>query len=318
VSRTWRNKAASIGSAVFQYYSDHALKRRFRAARNFRGKFTCSKRGQDQTYLLLIVAGHKPGLWPLVFPRVLRFVPKTWDVCICAPGADSLKLRRIAEENDWSYLHTTDNQLAAAQNLAIQEHPSASLIAKMDEDIFLVAGCLDGLAEAFSQAEDSLGLRPGIVAPLINVNGYCARIILNKQDRLKEFEDKFGRCWQSCTETPVWKAPGAAQFLWEATSPLDEIAANWYRSGIAFSTCAQRFSIGCFAIQRDFWSAMQGFTVAPAGDLGVEEIDLSTHCVATSRPIVVAEHLLVGHAGFGGQMSVLEPWLLENATTLGI
>jgi hypothetical protein len=314
--RSGIQKASSLGSACFQLYADHPLKRFFRSSRNFRGRFTFFPHRQNHPNLLLVVAGYKPGLWPYVLRRIQRFLPEQWDVCLCVPGTDQPALRELAKNNQWSFLQTTRNQLAAAQNLAIREHPSATMIAKIDEDIFLTEGCLGGLAAAFSEVKTGRAIRPGIIAPLINVNGFCARTILNRTGLLEVFEKRFGTCWESCTDTPAWQNPEAAKFLWESTAPLEPTAGKFRRAGVDFAVCPQRFSIGCFAMERDFWSAMQGFTVAPSGDLGVEEIDLAAHCAATSRPIVIAKHLLVGHAGFGDQMSVMEPWLLANADKL--
>ncbi len=310
--RSPKQKLLSLISAVFQFYSSNPVKKKFRRNRNFQGAFEFTSRSTGANKLLLVVAGHKPGLWPLIFPRIHRFLPCGWDVCLCVPGVHSPELARQAQLFNWSILKTEANQLAIAQNLAIREHPSASFIVKIDEDIFLTAGCLDGLEKAFSQCAETTPFVPGIVAPLINVNGFSSRIILEKLWRLEEFEKRFGCCRQSCTDTPVWQSPEAAKFLWEITMPLDETAARFLNSTPTFIPCPLRFSIGCLAIQRAFWEEMDGFTAAPPGSLGVEEIDLIAHCAVVSRPIMVARHLLVGHAGFGPQMQIMEPWLLAQ------
>jgi len=318
MSRSWFDKAASLASAAFQMYSDHPLKRRLRKSRNFHGRCSFLDHKKDSSRLLLVVAGHKPRLWPLIFPRIERFAPRDWDVCFCCPGANPQALRDLAAKRGWSFLSTRKNQLALAQNLAIQAHRHAQTIIKMDEDIFLADGTLEGLVGALAHTESSGPFFPGVMAPLLNVNGYSSRTLLQKLGHLAEFESRFGPCKQSCLDTPPWRDPAAAQFLWEILLPFDESARKLTADTPGFSACPHRFSIGCFAIRRAFWEAMQGFTVAPPGDLGVEEIDLAAFCTVSSRPIVVAHHLLVGHAGFGHQMAVMEPWLIENAKTLKI
>jgi hypothetical protein len=135
-------------------------------------------------------------------------------------------------------------------------------------------------------------------------------------EKLAEFEALFGPCRQACIDTPPWQNPEAAQFLWEMLHPFDETARRLAGHEPAFSACPHRFSIGCFVIRRSFWESMQGFTVAPEGALGIDEIDLSAFCHASSRPVMVAHHLLAGHAGFGHQMKVMEPWFLENTENL--
>lgn len=314
--RSLTQKSASLTSALFQLYSDHPVRRRLRQRRNFRGRAEFTDRRKHSDHLLLIVAGHKPSLWPLVLPRVEKFTPSDWDVCLCCPGTNPSALQERAATNGWSLLHTPSNQLALTQNLAIARHPAACRIVKMDEDIFLAENTLPGLAAALTQSEKDSPFRPGLIAPLLNVNGFSARLLLKHLGRLAEFESRFGPCRQACLETPVWQNPEAARYLWEVVLPFDQAAAHFATRPPGFSACPHRFSIGCIALTREFWESQQGFTVAPPGDLGVEEIDLAAHCAVTSRPLVVAHHLLAGHAGFGHQMPLMEPWLMEKADTL--
>lgn len=306
------HKAASLFSSLFQFYSENNLKQQLRKFRNFNGTHDFTSRQRSRKNLLLVVAGHKPALWPLVFPRIETFTPADWDVCLCLPGVKSDELAALAAKQGWSVLHTMANRLALAQNLAISRHPEARCIVKMDEDIFLAKGTLAGLVASLDQYGGSLTHFPGIVCPLLNVNGFCARLVLKRLGCLEEFEARFGPCIPSCLETPAWQNPEAARFLWEILMPFDAFAARFAATPPEFSACPHRFSIGCFAILRDFWESMQGFTVGPSGDLGVEEIDLAAHCAAVSRPILVAHHLLAGHAGFGHQMPVMEPWLIQH------
>lgn len=305
-------KVANLASALFQFYSDHSLKKGIRRWRNFRGRFTFENRSSCRSKLLVIAAGYKPRLFPLTLRRVERFTPPGWDVCICCAGLDSFELQEICQRNKWSYLTTQKNQISLAQNLAIAEHSTAEMIVKMDEDIFLAENTLAELVTALETCEHSGSFHPGILAPLLNVNGFTSRILLERLGRLSKFEAQFGPCRQACVETPVWQDPEAARFLWESILPFDETASQLGADVLQFSACPHRFSIGCFVMRREFWEAMQGLTVAPEGALGIDEIDLCAYANATSRPVMVAHHLLVGHAGFGHQMALMEPWLVEK------
>jgi hypothetical protein len=314
--RSWSEKAASLASAATQFYSDHTLKKTIRRIRNFRGQHTFISRSRQASKLLVIVAGYKPALLPLTLARVAKHTPPDWDICVCCAGKDSPDLRQTCEQNGWSYLSTSKNQISLAQNLAIAAHPSARFLAKMDEDIFLAEGTLEGLIASLQECESRPPVSPGIMAPLLNVNGYTSRILLEKLGCLKEFESKFGPCRQACLETPAWENPEAARFLWEICLPFDLTAAKLVQGPASFSACPHRFSIGCFAMRRELWEEMQGFTVGPSAALGIEEIDLCAFCHVTSRPVMVAHHLLAGHAGFGHQMALMEKWIGENAEKL--
>ncbi len=77
----------------------------------------------------------------------------------------------------------------------------------MDEDIILAGHSLPILQSSLGKAVSAGPFRPGLVAPLLNVNGFSSRILLEKLGRLEAYEAKFGRCIQSCTETTVWTEP---------------------------------------------------------------------------------------------------------------
>ncbi len=286
-------------------YADNAAKRIFRKFYNFRGRFHFDDLSQGSDHLLIIVAGYKKQLWGEVFGRIRKSLPAEWDVCVCCPGVDSSELKSLCQTNRWSYLATVANKLSLAQNLAIARHPKAKVIVKMDEDIILAGHSLANLASSLGKAVSAGPFRPGLVAPLLNVNGFSSRILLEKLGRLEAYEAKFGRCIQSCTETTVWTEPEAARFLWEAVLPFDKTALRLAQDEIRLTPCPYRFSIGCFAMERKIWDAMGGFSVAPEGVLGLEEVDLSAYCAANAMPILVAENILVGHVGFGHQTALM-------------
>jgi len=301
--------------ALAALYNDGGLKRAIRRRWNFWGRHKFQERSRGSTGLALLVAGYKPHLWPMVFPRFRRFLPTDWDVCIVVPGKKDPVLAAIAEQYGWSLLETGANKLGLAQNHAIRLHPQAEILCKLDEDIFIAPGFLEGLLEALEKTESEKIHRPGFVAPVLNVNGFTSRLFLEALGKLEAFEARFGVLPSGCVDTPVWSNPDAAAFLWELLTPFDEIAARFAAAPFETSICHHRFSIGALLLRREVWESMGGFSVAGPGVLGAEEGDLCTWCVEHSRAMLIACRVLAGHAGFQPQMGRLAP-ILAGRTDL--
>jgi hypothetical protein len=296
-----RNFISGLVAHVFFLSGDPASKRFLRKYRNFYGKHRFVNRRKSSKKLLLIVAGFKKELWPFTLARIAKFVPASLDVCLVIPGVVVPELEEVAERHSWSLMVTHANKLALAQNLAIKNHPSAEWIYKLDEDIFIGENYFSGLDECWDQVERENRFDVGILAPLLNVNGYSSRVLLDQLGRTEVFEERFGSAKQSCMKTPFWNNPLAAESLWELCNPFDEQTERIFRGKHEYSACPFRFSIGAFMMQRSFWDSMQGFTVARAAELGAEEEDLCATCNAQSRVIIVCHYVLAGHLSFGPQ-----------------
>jgi len=309
-----RNLFSGLLNHVFSIYGNPALKRLLRKRRNFIGPFTFVNRSQGREQLVIIVAGFKPEFWPIVFPRLRAFIPRDYDVCIVCPGCEHEELDRIATESGWSLLATVQNRLALAQNLAIREHTAARFIHKFDEDIVIPEGYFAGIEACSEQIHADDRWYPGIIVPLLNVNGFTSRIFLDQCGKTKEFVNQFGSARQACMDTPFWTEAAAAQFLWECSRPFDKVADSVAQRPMTYSACPHRFSIGAFYIERVMWEKMQGFTVASSGELGAEEVDLCAFCTIESYPISVCENVLAGHLGFGGQTAQMVQLLANDST----
>jgi hypothetical protein len=297
----FNNILSGLVSHLFFLHGNPASKRLLRKVRNFSGKHTFVDRGRSSPNLLLILAGYKKELWPYTLTRIAKSVPESMDVCLVVPGADVSELGAIAEQHGWSLLHTRANKLSLAQNLAITHHPQARWIYKLDEDIFVGKDYFQGLNECWKQAEEEGRFDIGIVAPLLNVNGYSSRILLEETGKTKQFEDLFGTAKQACFDTPFWRDPRAAEFLWDLCKPFDQVADRFFQGKRVYSACPFRFSIGAFMMQRTFWDSMQGFSVARHAELGSDEVDLCAVCHNESKAIIVCHYVLAGHFGFGPQ-----------------
>ncbi len=298
--------------AMTALYNDGGLRRLLRKRWNFFGRCRFVNRSRGTPGLVLILAGYKPALWPMVFPRFKQFLPAHWDVCLVIPGKQEKTLLEMAARYGWSTLSTSSNKLGLAQNHAIRLHPRAEMICKLDEDIFISSGFLEGLVDTLQTSEEEGLHRPGFVAPVLNVNGFTSRYFLEAEGKLGEFEERFGRLPFSCTDSPVWQDPEAAAFLWNCTFPFDEVAGRFFRNHHTTSVCHHRFSIGAILFRREVWDAMQGFNAGAPGILGADESDLCAWCVEHSRAMLVAHRVLAGHAGFQNQLPRLIPMLVNR------
>lgn len=136
-----------------------------------------------------ILAGYKQFTWEIVFKRIKRFCPLDIDVCIVSSGVYSEKLNAVAQDFGWSYISMKRNCVTLALNSAIRCFPNAEKIFKIDEDIFVTEGFFENLPLVFKNAEKDYF--PVFSAPLIPINGYGYRRILEKLDLIKRYTEFF-------------------------------------------------------------------------------------------------------------------------------
>ena len=269
---------------------------------NFSGIHRFTDRSRGNCRMLVILAGYKPPLWPLVIPRIARHAPVDLDVCLCLPGgAAAEEMHRFAEQYDWSVLETDANLLSLAINLAIQKHPRAEYIFKLDEDMFIAEGFFEDLQSGLATVEEAGVHRPGLVVPVINVNGGTYLRFLDTVGQREAYQSRFGEIRQACSGIAAHHDPAAAAFLWEHALPIDTVADRFRAQGFGYETLPIRFSIGAFLMRRELWGNMGGFDVAAPGVLGWEEKQVCEYCMDASRPIVVLRHVFAGHFAFGPQ-----------------
>jgi hypothetical protein len=150
-----------------------AKRRKVEAAlqNNLRGKYSFDDFSHASDVACIVLAGYKPYLYPYVFPRLKRFAPRDMDICIVTAGKCVEPLQELCRENGWSYISTKDNNVALAQNIAINCLPHAKLVFKLDEDIFVTEGFFSKMLAARDHALKGEYL-PGVIAPILPVNGY--------------------------------------------------------------------------------------------------------------------------------------------------
>lgn len=270
-------------------------------------------RSKGSEKLCIVLAGYKPTLWEDVFGRLAAFVPDDVDVCIMTSGLVNDGLKGLAAKNDWSYLSTSVNHLSVVQNIAIECHPNAKWIYKLDEDMFLTKGFFEVLMSTYQRLERDSLYKPAFVSPLINVSCYGHLRLLDKLGLLDDFRST-GLTDMKYSDglhhnRQVIDEPKVAQYMWGESSPvlrdIDALTERFSekRKGFSYSICPIRYSIGAILFTRDAWEEFGHFPLTFVGGpygLGDDEEHICNYACFTGRAMVVSENVVVGHLGYGG------------------
>lgn len=276
-------------------------------------------RKKDYDKVLLILAGYKREVWDITIERIQKFLPVGIDVCVVTSGCDVPELKNYCEEYGWSYLSTQANCLTMAQNIAIQYHPSADWIYKIDEDMFITEGFFENMMDTYYAAERD-NYVPAFVAPIINVNGFGYVRILKKYNLVEEWEKRFGKVVYTdglYHNKSILTNADAAKYLWgkeccELRS-IDAVNAKFRAEKQGYSLCPFRFSIGAVLFKKKAWENWGGFPVPQEGNgLGLDETTMCYTSIEQARAIIISENSVVGHLGFGPQSKEMTKYFLEN------
>lgn len=286
----------------------------------YHGKFVNRSKGQDK--LLIVLAGYKSFLYSAVFGRIEKFIPDGIDVCIVSSGLYSQQLEDLCAKNDWSYLSTKENNVCLVQNVAINLHTSAKYIYKLDEDIFITQGYFDKMFGAYRHAQQG-EFTPGVIAPLIPINGYAHVKILQKLGLEQEYVSRFEPIkYMAGSPRQIETNPQVAKFFWGEggfVPSIDEMNARFAQEPLQESACPIRFSIGAILFERSLWENMGYFTVnRKKSQMGEDEVQLCSYCLTVSRPLMVSENVVVGHLSFGPQNQEMKEYYLNNVTKFEI
>jgi hypothetical protein len=267
--------------------------------------------------LVSMLAGYKPDLWRFVMPRFRAALPEA-DICIVSPGLRHDDLADLCRREGWSYLSTATNDVALAQNVCYRLHDCAKMIVKLDEDMFLLPDTITGLLAAYRDIKAEGVVDPGFVAPMIPLNGFCYRYLLEMLGLLDDYEAAFGRAQLATSGFAVHIDPAAARWIWERTAPLAATASRLNSLERRVLLCPIQFSIGLITFERRFWEQIGYFAVhrhrllAGLSTLGGDEVYLCARAVEMSRPAVVTTAALAGHFSFGPQYVGLKALLDER------
>lgn len=261
--------------------------------------------------LCIILAGYKEPLWDEVFARLAAFVPDDVDVCIMTSGLENDELKRIAEHHAWSYLSTSVNHLSLVQNIAIELHPHAQWIYKLDEDMFLTEGFFEAMIDTYRHLEEDTLYKPAFVSPLINVSCYGHLRLLEKLGLLDDFRST-GLTDMKYSDglhhnRRVIEEPRVAEYMWggsqEVLRDVDALTRRFSSEEFTYSICPARYSIGAILFSRGSWREFGGFPLTFVGGdygLGDDEEHICHYACFTGRVMAVNENVVVGHLGYGG------------------
>lgn len=300
------------------YESLRAAKNNAKDSLNYKrrvsGKRGFEDRSKGSDRLCIVLAGYKEYLYPAVFGRLNRFAPKDIDICILTSGRYSNNVAELCAENGWSYLYTRKNNVSLIQNIAIDLHPFAEYIFKLDEDIFVTEGYFENMLRAYHHAENGDYI-PGVLAPLIPINGYGHMRILEKLELVDEYTKLFEKPkYTHGNDRLLESNVEAAQYFWGvhgSVPSIDEMNARFSKETLAELPCAIRFSIGAIMFKRSFWKEIKLFPTRE-GNMATDEKYLCRSCCTLSRPLMVSENVVVGHLAFGPQNAAMKEFYLSN------
>jgi hypothetical protein len=244
------------------------------------------------------------------------FAPPEAAVCVVTAGKFVENIDLICRSAGWTYLSVSKNKTGLALNKAIQLHPAAKWIFKMDEDIFVSKNFFKSLRKGYDDIASEGEYNPGFCAPTINVNGVTYVSFLKHLGLSEDYVRDFGELKVACNGVRAQADPSAAVWLWRRSLPLDKKAAEFSNELTVKSNFAQmigtRFSIGAILMERSFFDEIGGFRSAwRQGILGVDEEALCAACINFSRPMFYLSNVFAGHFSFFMQESAMMDALPE-------
>lgn len=269
--------------------------------------------------LLIVLSGYKEFVWESVFPRLKEYTPRDMDVCIVSSGLENDKLSEMCSKYNWSYMSTVQNHVSLVVNLAIQLHPEAEFIYKIDEDIFITEGVFETMKLTYQKVSSESKYEVGFVTPLIPVNGYGYVRLLEIYDSVDLWEERFGDLkYTDCYHhhKVIHDNPQAAQFMWGEGNPkmsdLDNMQKQLQQKEFEYSICPIRYSIGFILFNRYNWIRMGMFPVLSFSNMGSDEEYLCKFCLMQARAMVVSENAIVGHLSYGPQHKQMEEYYYDH------
>lgn len=305
-----------LTKGMYTNIKKYQLKHNREVRTTYHGEFV--DRSKNQEKMCMVLAGYKEFAYSAVFGRLKRYIGEDIDVCIITSGKWSDKIADMCEENGWSYLSTKENDVSLVQNVAILKHPCAKYIFKLDEDIFITESYFEKMFAAYLKAIDG-NYNPGVIAPLIPINGFGYLRILQKINAVNEYEQRFGKAKYSTTpKDPIQANPEVAKFMWgnqNVVPTIDVLNKKFEQAYSDIIPCPIRFSIGAILFERTLWEDMNYFRVVKGtNSLGVDEADMCNFCCFNSRPLMVTENTVVGHLSFGPQNVEMKKYFEQHST----
>jgi hypothetical protein len=255
--------------------------------------------------LICLVAGRKQELWPIVLPYLEEAAGEHY-VCVVSPGKYDKALSLVCEAWGWSYLSTKTSDSNLAQSICYLLHREAELIAKIDEDMFVLPGSIDALFLRYRELCNQSAYRPGIVAPMTPLDGLSYRYLLEMLGLLKSFETIFGKAIAHCDKSVIAENLKAALWIWQNTSPLSQTGRLLRSMPERLIHAPIQCSTGMIVFERSFWQEMGyrpifGRGLMSGHGLGAGSSWICSRALTLSRPVVVTSKVIAGRFSFDHQ-----------------
>lgn len=274
-------------------------------------------RSKGKKYMCYMLAGYEPVLWENTIGRLEAFQDERVDYCLVSSGKEDETLEQIAEQNNWSYLFTEQNQVCYIQNLVVELHPSAEYIIKMDEDIFIGRDFFQEMILGFHQIEREGEYHIGFVVPVVPLNccGYASYIKLS--GKKEEYERCFGRAYKN-RFSAVFNVVETAEFLWDTMDTFDGMAGRFLENdGYDILDCY--YNIGCIMFSRERWMMMGKWPEIPnEAGMGRDEAYICQDNRNKDLAIYELKNVLAGHLAFGHQKKRMLEYYKEHAEKFSI
>lgn len=260
-------------------------------------RFAFDDRRSNSGTLVCVLCGEQPSLMPFTLPT-LAAATRGHYVCLVSAGTFQEDLADASRGLGWSYLATRTRDAALAQNVCYRLHPGAEIIVKINEGVFVLPGSIDALIARLRHLKAQGVMDPGVVAPLVTLDGACYRMLLERLGLLEAFEARFGTARLTAAGAPIDSDPSAAAWMWENTSPLARVAERLAALPEQDLLPAIRFGGDVCVFERSFWESVNYYPVyrrrlmVGRRSLQSDADHLGASAVAMSRPIVLASNVM--------------------------
>ncbi|MEZ5856455.1 MAG: hypothetical protein R3D67_17535 [Hyphomicrobiaceae bacterium] len=285
--------------------------------------YSFEDRRTGSSQLICIVAVNKQDIWPLVLPYIEEAAKGDY-VCIISPGLYDHGLSHLCEQWGWSYLSTATRDANLAQNICFWLHQEAQLIVKIDEDMILPPNAIADLVQRYQAISAGSEITPGVVAPMVPLDGLSYRYLLQSLNLLKAFELRFGKAMLHAEDSVISRNIEAAIWIWENTSPLGRTANLLAEMPEHLIYAPIVLNPGMIVFERSFWDDMGYLPVFRRrlifgqDSIATDRHFISSRAVTMSRPVVITSHVLVDRFSFSAQYQKMLKLFQENPETFSV
>ncbi len=271
--------------------------------------YVFENRSRSCDNLILIFIEANSNNWNITLSKIKEGIDiskEQFDVCICVFNSNEYncnlkRLKEIAHENSWSILFTYEKQESIALETAINLHPVANWIYKIDDNILVPSNYFEQLKLAYKHSVEAMPIYPGFLLPCVDVSTTGSISFLKAINQWNLFVNQFDKNGFYLKENncpfllePFLKDKKIISWIDERTTPFEEVA------NIVFNNNHDEllwtpFKVSTEAIlfERAFAEGVKKFNVGTIGSFYLNDDQLNGYCMANNLGIYIDESLLV-------------------------